>query len=45
MTSAGFMSEFSKGGYGLLGRIGFFDEFTFVKFRQAEHVLEIGKKR
>jgi hypothetical protein len=35
MTSAGFMPEFSKGGYGLLGRIGFFNEFTFVKFKQA----------
>jgi hypothetical protein len=28
MTTAGFMSDFSKGGYGLLGRKGFFDEFT-----------------
>jgi hypothetical protein len=33
MTSAGFMSDFSKGGYGLLGRKGFFNEFTFVKFQ------------
>jgi hypothetical protein len=45
MTTAGFMSEFSKGGYGLLGRKGFFDEFNFVKFKDAEHVLEIGKRR
>jgi hypothetical protein len=45
MTSAGFMPELSKGGYGLLGRVGFFDEFTFVKFKQAEHVLEIGRRR
>ncbi len=45
MTSAGFMPEFSKGGYGLLGRIGFFDEFTFVKFKQAQHLLEIGNRR
>jgi hypothetical protein len=45
MTSAGFMPEFSKGGYGLLGRNGFFNEFTFVKFKDAEHVLEIGRRR
>ena len=45
MTSAGFMPEFSKGGYGLLGRIGFFDEFTFVKFKDAEHVVEIGRRK
>jgi len=45
MTSAGFMPEFSKGGHGLLGRTGFFNQFTFVKFRDAEHVLEIGKRR
>jgi hypothetical protein len=45
MTSAGFMPEFSKGGYGLLGRIGFFNEFTFIKFKDADHMLEIGKRR
>ena len=45
MTTAGFMSEFYKGGYGLLGRKGFFDEFNFVKFKDGEHVLEIGKRR
>jgi hypothetical protein len=45
MTTAGFMSEFSKGGYGLLGRKGFFNEFNFVKFKDAEQVLEIGKRR
>jgi hypothetical protein len=45
MTTAGFMSEFSKGGYGLLGRNGFFGEFNFVKFKDAEHVVEIGQRR
>jgi hypothetical protein len=45
MTTAGFMSDFSKGGYGLLGRKGFFNEFTFVKFKDADHVVEIGKRR
>jgi len=45
MTSAGFMPEFSKGGYGPLGRIGFFDELIFVKFKQGQHVLEIGRKQ
>jgi len=39
------MPQFSKAGYGLLGRNGFFNEFTFVKFKDAEHVLEIGKRR
>ena len=45
MTSAGFMPDFAKGGHGLLGRIGFFDEFTFVKFKEVENVLEIGRRR
>lgn len=44
-TSVGFMPQFSKAGYGLLGRKGFFDQFTFIKFRDAEGVLEFGKKR
>jgi hypothetical protein len=45
MTSVGFMPDFSKAGYGLLGRRGFFDRFTFVKFKDADGALEIGKKR
>ena len=45
MTTAGFMADFSKGGYGLLGRNAFFSDFNFVKFKDAEHVLEIGKRR
>ena len=44
-TVVGFMPQFSKAGYGLLGRNGFFDVFTFVKFKDAEHALEIGRKR
>jgi hypothetical protein len=38
------MLDFSKGGYGLLGCKGFFNEFTFVKFKDADHVVEIGKE-
>ena len=45
MTSVGFMPDFSQSGHGLLGRKGFFDEFTFVKFKDAEHILDIGKRR
>ena len=45
MTTVGFMPDFSKSGYGLLGRTGFFNTFTFVKFKDADDVLEIGKKR
>jgi hypothetical protein len=45
MTTAGFMPDSSKGGYGLLGRDGFFNEFNFAKFKDAEHVPETGKRR
>jgi len=31
MTSVGFIPEFSQSGHGLLGRIGFCSEFTFVR--------------
>lgn len=41
-TTAGFMTDFSNIGYGLLGRRGFFDQFSFVKFKEAVGVLEIG---
>ena len=44
MTMVGFMPEFSKGGHGLLGRKGFFNEFSFVKFMDAERIIEIGSK-
>lgn len=39
----GFMPDFSKSGHGLLGRDGFFDQFSFVKFRDFESEIEIGK--
>jgi hypothetical protein len=44
-TMVGFMPQLSKAGYGLLGRKGFFDEFTFVKFKDADRLLEIGRRR
>ena len=45
VVEVGFMPEFSRSGYGLLGRSGFFDRFSFVKFRENENVLEIGRLR
>ena len=43
-TDVGFMPDFSKSGHGLLGRDGFFNQFSFVKFRDFESELEIGKR-
>jgi hypothetical protein len=45
MTTVGFMPDFSNSGHGLLGRKGFFDRFSFVKFRDHDDELEIGKLR
>ena len=42
---AGFMPDFSKSGHGLLGRNGFFDQFSFVKFKILANVIEIGKRQ
>ena len=42
---AGFMPDFSKSGHGLLGRNGFFDQFSFVKFKNLANVIEIGKRQ
>jgi len=44
-TSIGFMTDFTSIGYGLLGRRGFFDRFAFVKFKDFDNLLEIGKLR
>lgn len=44
-AQAGFMPDFSESGQGLLGRLGFFDQFSFVKFKDPDNVLEIGKFR
>ena len=41
-THVGFMTDFSNIGYGLLGRRGFFNQFSFVKFKELESTLEIG---
>ena len=45
LTMVGFMPDFSQNGLGLIGRIGFFNEFTFVKFKEADHLLDVGKRR
>ena len=43
--NVGFMPDFSKSGHGLLGRNGFFDQFSFIKFRDFESEIEFGKRR
>ena len=42
-TLVGFMPDFSPSGQALLGRRGFFDHFSFVKFKDRESTVEIGK--
>jgi hypothetical protein len=44
VTNVGFMPDLSDSGHGLLGRNGFFDQFSFVKFRDVENDLEMGKR-
>lgn len=44
-TLVGFMPDFSQSGQALLGRRGFFDHFSFVKFKDHESTVEIGKLR
>jgi hypothetical protein len=44
-TLVGFMPEFSQSGQALLGRRGFFDQFSFVKFKEFDRLLDIGKLR
>jgi hypothetical protein len=39
------MPDFSASGQALLGRRGFFDQFSFVKFRVFEGIVELGKLR
>lgn len=41
-TTVGFMPELSKNGHGFVGRHGFFDRFSFVKFEQPKTVIEFG---
>jgi hypothetical protein len=43
LTTAAFMPELSGNGHGLLGRWGFFDRFTFVKFKDFDALMEVGK--
>lgn len=42
---AAFMPDLSYNGHGLLGRQGFFDRFSFLKFKDFESTIEIGKVR
>lgn len=42
---AGFMPDLTDSGYGLLGRHGFSSGLTFVKFKETDSLLEIGKQR
>ncbi|NJO35157.1 MAG: hypothetical protein HC869_20670 [Rhodospirillales bacterium] len=44
-TLVGFMPDFSQSGQALLGRRGFFDQFSFVKFKDVDGLLEIGALR
>lgn len=41
-AEVGFMPDLSPSAHGLLGRDGFFDCVTFVKFKDVEHLVEIG---
>jgi len=42
---AGFMPDLANNGHGLLGRHGFFSGLTFVKFRDHDAELELGKRQ
>jgi hypothetical protein len=41
-TTAGFMPDLAPHGYGLLGQVGFFDLFSFVKFERPNGTIELG---
>jgi hypothetical protein len=45
LTQVGFMTDFTNIGYGLLGRRGFFNQFSFVKFKEIDSTIDIGKLR
>ncbi len=42
---AGFMPDLADNGHGILGRHGFFGGLSFVKFRDHDDELELGKLR
>ncbi len=44
LLHAGFMTDLSDSGHGLLGHHGFFDGIFFVKFRSHKGILEIGTR-
>ena len=39
------MPDLADNGHGILGRHGFFNGLSFIKFRDFDNELEIGKKR
>lgn len=41
-TTVGFMPALSKNGHGFVGRDGFFDRFSFIKFEQPKAMVEFG---
>ena len=41
-TTVGFMPQLSHNGHGFLGRDGFFDRFSYVKFEQMKATVEFG---
>ncbi len=41
-SAVGFMSDLAPGGYGLLGQVGVFDFFSFVKFERRNGFVELG---
>ncbi len=43
-TTVGFMPALSPNGHSLLGRSGFFDRFSFIKFEHPKATIEIGSE-
>lgn len=44
VTKVGFMPDLAKYGYGVLGQVGFFDAFKYVKFEKVAGFIELGSK-
>jgi hypothetical protein len=41
-AAVGFMPDLAPNGHGLLGQVGFFDLFSFVKFERPKGTIELG---
>jgi hypothetical protein len=41
-AAVGFMPDLATNGHGLLGQVGFFDVFSFVKFERPKGTIELG---